>query len=341
MATQLTNSDQPAEISDATFLNLFTFLAIGLIALVIGSNYAVIHGEKIALIIGIPKLIVGLTVLAIGTSLPELAVTISALLKNKNQMVLGNIIGSNVLNIAVVMPILGIFSNQNYDASMDAVRALLFPLHITAFCLCDSLAEDAYLEASQIIVVSASSKTAIGLAQGLDDAENAPKTIGLTSSGNTEFVKSLGCYDEVISYDELSNLDYSKGSVMVDMAGNREILGTLHKELGDNMLKCLTVGMTHWDNETTAEDALGQAMLRDRTEFFFAPAHIQKRIGDWGHDGYAEKTNLFMNARALQSKNWMQLKEIHGLENFTSTYKEMVAGKINPSEGIIVNLKNI
>ena len=231
--------------------------------------------------------------------------------------------------------------DQNYDASMDAVRALLFPLHITAFCLCDSLAEDAYLEASQIIIVSASSKTAIGLAQGLDDAENAPKTIGLTSSGNAEFVKSLGCYDEVISYDELSNLDYLKGSVMVDMAGNREILGTLHKELGDNMLKCLTVGMTHWDNETTAEDALGQAMLRDRTEFFFAPAHIQKRIGDWGHDGYAEKTNLFMTARALQSKNWMQLKEIHGLENFTSTYKEMVAGKINPSEGIIVNLKNI
>ena len=231
--------------------------------------------------------------------------------------------------------------DQNYDASMDAVRALLFPLHITAFCLCDSLAEDAYLEASQIIVVSASSKTAIGLAQGLDDAENAPKTIGLTSSGNAEFVKSLGCYDEVISYDELSNLDYSKGSVMVDMAGNREILGTLHKELGDNMLKCLTVGMTNWDNETTAEDALGQAMLRDRTEFFFAPAHIQKRIGDWGHDGYAEKTNLFMTARALQSKNWMQLKEVHGLESFTSTYKEMVAGKINPSEGIIVNLKNI
>ena len=231
--------------------------------------------------------------------------------------------------------------DQNYDASMDAVRALLFPLHITAFCLCDSLAEDAYLEASQIIVVSASSKTAIGLAQGLDDVKNAPKTIGLTSSGNTEFVKSLGCYDEVISYDELSNLDYSKGSVMVDMAGNREILGTLHKELGDNMLKCLTVGMTHWDNETTAEDALGQAMLRDRTEFFFAPAHIQKRIGDWGHDGYAEKTNLFMTARALQSKNWMQLKEVHGLENFTSTYEEMVAGKINPSEGIIVNLKNI
>ena len=230
--------------------------------------------------------------------------------------------------------------DQNYDSSMDTVRALLFPLHITAFCLCDSLAEDSYFGASQVIVVSASSKTAIGLAQGLADTENAPKIVGLTSQSNSQFVENLGCYDEVISYDELSHVNYSVGSVMVDMAGNREILGTLHGELGDNMLKCLTVGMTHWDNETTAEDALGQAMLRDRTEFFFAPAHIQKRIGDWGHDGYAEKTNSFMTARAIQSKNWMHVKEIHGLENFTSTYEEMVSGKINPKEGIIVSLCN-
>ena len=122
-------------------------------------------------------------------------------------------------------------------------------------------------------MVSASSKTAIGLAQGLADIENSPKIVGLTSSSNSQFVENLGCYDEVISYDELSNVDYSAGSVMVDMAGNREILGTLHGELDDNMLKCLTVGMTHWDNETTAEDALGQAMLRDRTEFFCSSSY--------------------------------------------------------------------
>jgi hypothetical protein len=205
--------------------------------------------------------------------------------------------------------------------------------------LCDSLEEESYFGASQVIIVSASSKTAIGLAQGLADAEDSPKIVGLTSASNAEFVESLGCYDEVISYDELDKVDCSIGSVMVDMAGNREILGTLHGELGDNMLMCLTVGMTHWDNGTTAEDALGQAMQRDRTEFFFAPAHIQKRIGDWGHDGYAEKTNSFMTARALQSKDWMQVKEISGLENFTSTYEEVVAGNINPNEGIIVNLK--
>ena len=229
---------------------------------------------------------------------------------------------------------------SNYDPSMDPIRALLFPLHITAFCLCDSLEEDQYLGASQILVVSASSKTAIGLAQGLADSKSSPKVVGLTSVTNSKFVEDLDCYDEVISYDQLDKIDYSQGAVIVDMAGNREILGTLHGKLEGNMLKCLTVGMTHWDNETTAEDALGQAMLRERTEFFFAPAHIQKRIGDWGHEGYTKKTNLFMTARALQSKNWMQILEIDGLENFISTYEEVVSGKINPNEGIIVNLKN-
>ena len=229
---------------------------------------------------------------------------------------------------------------SNYDPSMDPIRALLFPLHITAFCLCDSLEEDQYLGASQILIVSASSKTAIGLAQGLADSKSSPKVVGLTSVTNSKFVEDLGCYDEVISYDQLDKIDYSQGAVIVDMAGNREILGALHGKLEGNMLKCLTVGMTHWDNETTAEDALGQAMLRERTEFFFAPAHIQKRIGDWGHEGYTKKTNLFMTARALQSKNWMQIIEIDGLENFISTYEEVVSGKINPNEGIIVNLKN-
>jgi hypothetical protein len=45
-----------------------------------------------------------------------------------------------------------------------------------------------------------------------------------------------------------------------------------------------------------------------------------------------------MTARALQSKDWMQVKEISSLENFTNTYEDVVAGKINPNEGIIVKI---
>ena len=89
----------------------FIMLLVGLVLLVVGSNFAVIYAEKFALSIGISEVIVGLTILALGTSLPELAATISAIFKGKNQMVIGNIIGSNILNLVIIVPIIGIFSS--------------------------------------------------------------------------------------------------------------------------------------------------------------------------------------------------------------------------------------
>ena len=91
------------------------FLTIGLISLIFGSRYAVIYAEKIAILLNISELIIGLTIIAIGTSLPELAATISAVLKKKTDMVVGNVIGSNVLNITLVVPIIGFFSSVQLD----------------------------------------------------------------------------------------------------------------------------------------------------------------------------------------------------------------------------------
>ena len=232
-------------------------------------------------------------------------------------------------------------NEDSYNKDNDNLRALLFPLHITSFCLCDYLQYEDYLGAEQIIIVSASSKTAIGLAQGLHREKGGPEIVGLTSKRNLDFVKDLNSYDHVITYDELDNINIDSPAVMVDMAGNREILGKLHSSLGNKMIKCITVGMTHWDNETTADDTMGQLMNRERTEFFFAPDHIQKRISDWGTEGYNQKTSSFMDTRAEQSKSWMNIKEVSGLDNFLSTYDNVIQGDINPNEGIIVNIKSI
>tara|TARA_B100000287_G_C20565304_1_gene754234 strand:+ start:146 stop:1093 length:948 start_codon:yes stop_codon:yes gene_type:complete len=95
----------------ADILRNSIILVIGLILLVVGSNFAVIYAEKFALSVGISEAIIGLTILAFGTSLPELAATISAIIKGKNQMVIGNIIGSNILNLVIIVPIIGIFSS--------------------------------------------------------------------------------------------------------------------------------------------------------------------------------------------------------------------------------------
>ena len=86
-----------------------------MISLIFGSRYAVIYAEKIAVLLNISELVIGLTIIAIGTSLPELAATISAVLKKKTDMVVGNVIGSNVLNITLVVPIIGFFSSVQLD----------------------------------------------------------------------------------------------------------------------------------------------------------------------------------------------------------------------------------
>ena len=116
----------------------FIMLLVGLVLLVVGSNFAVIYAEKFALSIGISEVIVGLTILALGTSLPELAATISAIFKGKNQMVIGNIIGSNILNLVIIVPIIGIFSSAAMPVELwerDSFPLIILTLAFTLILL--------------------------------------------------------------------------------------------------------------------------------------------------------------------------------------------------------------
>ena len=110
-------------------------LIFGLLALIIGSNYAVINAEKIATILNVPQVIIGLTIIAIGTSLPELAATISAIIKNKNDMVIGNVIGSNIMNIALVVPIIGMFSDATFESNILSRDFLVLSITSILFIL--------------------------------------------------------------------------------------------------------------------------------------------------------------------------------------------------------------
>ena len=97
---------------------IILFLSLGLAALIFGSKYAVVNAERIAEILGISELIIGLTIVAIGTSLPELAATITAIIKNRAGMVIGNVIGSNVLNIVLVVPMIGFISKIQLEPEL-------------------------------------------------------------------------------------------------------------------------------------------------------------------------------------------------------------------------------
>ncbi|HAK51868.1 MAG TPA: calcium/sodium antiporter [Gammaproteobacteria bacterium] len=104
-------TDHLAEVVDQEYeerLPLKTaviFLALGLLALVISSQILVWGGVEIAQALGVSDLIIGLTIVAIGTSLPELASAIAAVRKNEHDLALGNVIGSNIFNISIVIGI--------------------------------------------------------------------------------------------------------------------------------------------------------------------------------------------------------------------------------------------
>jgi len=121
---------KPTALSKSVFLSM-----IGLVGLTAGANISIIFAENTAILLGISELVIGLTIMALGTSLPELAATFSALRKGRHQMVVGNVIGSNVLNLVFVLPIIGFFGTIQIstkvlerDFYILAVLSLVFVL---------------------------------------------------------------------------------------------------------------------------------------------------------------------------------------------------------------------
>lgn len=224
-------------------------------------------------------------------------------------------------------------AEPGYNQAGDGLRMLLWPLHITSFCLWDALQDNDWYGAEQLVIISASSKTSIGLAYALDDDASSPPVIGITSQRNQAFVDGLGLYSESLSYEELDQIDKDKKTVIVDMAGNAGTLSALHTRLGDNMRRCINVGLTHW-GDTGSSDG----MIRERSEFFFAPAHIQKRFKDWGPDGFAKKTSGFVASTAARSRDWLELTEVDGLAGLAAVHADVCSGQVDASKGLIVSM---
>ena len=83
---------------------LFLFV-LGIAAIVVGSRLLIDYGSELALLMGVPASIIGVTMVAIGTSLPELVTTLTAIAKKEASMSVGNIIGANVIDLTMILPI--------------------------------------------------------------------------------------------------------------------------------------------------------------------------------------------------------------------------------------------
>jgi len=92
------------------------WIAVGLALLLVSSKILVWGAINIALAIGISDLVIGLTIVAIGTSLPELAASAMSALKKEHELIIGNIIGSNMFNLLAVIGIAGVINPGNFPA---------------------------------------------------------------------------------------------------------------------------------------------------------------------------------------------------------------------------------
>jgi cation:H+ antiporter len=94
------------------------WLAVGLAVLLVGSHLLVWGAQNLAVAFGVSELIIGLTIVAIGTSLPELAVSIISALKGEHDMAIGNIIGSNLFNSLAVVGIAGLIHPAEFEREL-------------------------------------------------------------------------------------------------------------------------------------------------------------------------------------------------------------------------------
>ncbi len=109
--------DEVEEFSDGNGLRLSTvlFIIAGLIGLPLGAHLLVTNGSSLASAIGVRDAVIGLTVIAFGTSLPELATVISAALKKKSDVAIGSIVGSNIFNLLAVGGVTGLAGGAAFD----------------------------------------------------------------------------------------------------------------------------------------------------------------------------------------------------------------------------------
>lgn len=102
-------------------------LIIGFVMLIKGADWFVEGASKIAAKLGIPELVIGLTIVAMGTSAPEAAVSITASLKNNADIAIGNIVGSNLFNILFVIGTSAIITPVLYQSEflIDGIIAIV------------------------------------------------------------------------------------------------------------------------------------------------------------------------------------------------------------------------
>ena len=227
-------------------------------------------------------------------------------------------------------------ADPGYVPAFEAHQALLRPLFSTSFLLDDFLDGNHFFGATTVILSSASSKTAYGTAFCLARRTDTVRVVGLTSPANLDFTRSLGCYDDVITYDESAALPEAD-SVYVDFSGSGSVRAAVHRRLGDHLTYDCAVGGTHWDALGGHDELPGPPPV-----LFFVPDWAAKRSEQWGPTGLLERIGgawiAFMEPVTRPESPWLTVVAGEGRDAVDACYTALLDGAVPAREGHVLSV---
>ena len=128
---------EETQIKEMTIFKSILFTLIGLVLIIAGSKFVVSSASFIAEKLGLSKRFIGLTIVALGTSLPELFTSVTAAMKKNSDIAIGNIIGSNIFNILFVVGLSGLIIPVPFvsDFRFDTIISIISAIALLLFCL--------------------------------------------------------------------------------------------------------------------------------------------------------------------------------------------------------------
>ncbi len=229
-----------------------------------------------------------------------------------------------------------------YTADSEDLQALLRPLFTTSWLIDDFFADNAYFGATAadgpkpaMLLSSASSKTAYGTAFQMAQRAGI-EVVGLTSARNVAFCESLGCYDRVLTYDQLELVSADVPCAYIDFAGNAAFRKAVHTHC-KALVYSSSIGGTH-----VTELGGGRDLPGPRPVLFFAPAQIKKRSTEWGAPVLGQRLvqswQQFLAAVNQTGTPWVQVQRHQGQLAVEAAFAQVLAGQGDPRVGHILSL---
>jgi Protein of unknown function (DUF2855) len=224
-------------------------------------------------------------------------------------------------------------ADPTYSSEREGEQALLRPLFRTSFVIDDYLGDNAFFGARRVILGSASSKTALGLAFILSRKRKPTiEIVGLSSLANLPFLNDLGYYDKVVSYDELHSLNVDQPTAYIDMSGDAAVRAAVHERLGDTLCFDCRIGSTHWVSMDDRHVSGVQPTMFSMAE------QMKKRLSEWGPAEFQRRYMENWRAFLQSTDGWLKKIEGRGESVVTAVYQEMIAGQSSPAGGHLLSI---